>query len=104
MIVARAGQIRVGTRLGLATLAALSALLGAHAAEAKRGHTKVHPDFAKQPSAVYSAMNAAQCKAELQKREIAFTSVESAPGVLAPVRVPKDVRGVIYRTDAPPHL
>lgn len=46
-------------------------------------------------------MTAAACFAELDHRAIAYTRVAEAPGVLAPVRLPKDVGGVVYRTDAP---
>jgi len=47
-------------------------------------------------------MTADACLAELGRRAIEFTRVEKAPGVLAPVRIPKGAGGVIYRTDAAP--
>jgi hypothetical protein len=49
-------------------------------------------------------MGAAQCTAELTRRKVAWSPVERAPGVRIPVRLPKDVGGVIYRTELPPHL
>ncbi|APR83059.1 Hypothetical protein A7982_08408 [Minicystis rosea] len=52
-------------------------------------------------------MEAAACTAELGRRGIAFTPVSGpagAPGVRIPVRLPKDVGGVIYRTEAPQHV
>jgi hypothetical protein len=48
-------------------------------------------------------MSAARCKAELASRAIASSPVEGAPGVLAPVRLPEGVGGVLYRTAAPAH-
>lgn len=64
---------------------------------------RYHQNWAKRPSARYAAMSAARCKAELTARGVAFSPVERAPGVLAPVRLPEGVGGVIYRTEAPAH-
>lgn len=55
------------------------------------------------PSARYGSLTGPKCLAELTRRGIAFTPVERAPGVLAPVRLTKDIGGVLYRTDAPDH-
>jgi hypothetical protein len=79
-------------------------LLAGSAGAEKKGSARFHPDWAKHPSTRYGAMTADQCTAELGKRSIAFTRVQSAPGVLAPVRLPKDVGGVIYRTQIAAHL
>lgn len=68
------------------------------------GHVRYHPDWEKHPATRYAAMSASACTAELGSRGIAFTRVDEAPGVLAPVRLPKDVGGVVYRTEAPAHL
>jgi hypothetical protein len=62
---------------------------------------KIHPDWANHPSTRYAAMDGATCRAELGRRGVEFTEVASAPGVLAPVRLPKDVGGVVFRTAAP---
>jgi len=55
----------------------------------------------KRPSARYAALSKAACTKELGARKIAFTTVEKARGVLAPVRPSADVGGVLFRTDAP---
>jgi hypothetical protein len=62
---------------------------------------RLDPDAASHPSFKYGAMSADACRAELDSRSIAFTPVDDAPGVLAPVRLPGGVNGVVYRTDAP---
>lgn len=49
-------------------------------------------------------MDAPTCRAELTRRAVEFTVVASAPGVLAPVRLPNDVGGVTFHTAAPAHL
>ena len=69
-----------------------------------QGHTRFHPDWEKHPSTRYAALGAADCLAELGRRKITFTLVQSAPGVLAPVRLPDDVGGVVYRTAIARHL
>lgn len=62
-----------------------------------------HPEWASHPAAKYAALDAQSCHAELGRRGVAFTEVAKAPGVLAPVRLAKDVGGVVYRTEAPEH-
>jgi len=76
----------------------------ASAAKRKKGHVKFHQDWDKHPASRYAAMTAPSCTAELRRRQIAFTPAKSSAGVLAPVRLPKDVGGVVYRTEAPAHL
>jgi hypothetical protein len=49
-------------------------------------------------------MPAPRCLAELARREIKAARVERAPGVLAPVRLPEGIGGVVYRTPAPAHV
>jgi hypothetical protein len=49
-------------------------------------------------------MSGAQCLAELGRRAVEVTRVVGAPGVVTPVRLPHDVNGVVYRTEAPAHL
>ena len=69
-----------------------------------QGHTRFHPDWQKHPSTRYAALTAPDCLAELGRRKITYTLVQSAPGVLAPVRLPEDVGGVVYRTAIAKHL
>jgi hypothetical protein len=87
-----------------AVAAALVLAGGGAEAQRGRGRARFHPDWEKHPSTRYAAMDAATCTAELGRRGIAFTPVSEAPGVRIPVRLPKDVGGVVYRTDAPQHM
>ncbi|MFS8071539.1 MAG: hypothetical protein ACMG6S_34650, partial [Byssovorax sp.] len=91
---------------GALVLAALFGFASDAVALAPRGqgHTRFHPDWEKHPSTRYAALGAADCLAELGRRKITFTPVQSAPGVLAPVRLPDDVGGVVYRTAIARHL
>lgn len=70
-----------------------------------QGKPKVKYDqnWARHPSARYARMSAAQCLEALAQRNIPFKPVERAPGVLAPVRLPDGVSGVLYRTAEPAH-
>lgn len=88
----------------LASAAALALVGGDALAGRGRGRVTFDADWDKRPSARYAAMSASACTAELTRRGVTFTPVEKAPGVLAPVRLPKDVGGVVYRTEAAPHL
>ncbi len=67
----------------------------------RRSLTTELPEHATAPSYRYANMGAATCLAELDARRIAYTRVEEAPGVLAPVRIPAGVGGVRYHTAAP---
>lgn len=81
------------------------ALWGGEAAAARgKPRIKFHPDWAKHPSTRYAGMRVDACIAELTRRGIEFTPVKRAPGVLGPVRLPKDVGGVVYRTEIASHL
>lgn len=94
-------------RSRLAALGAVTALalVGGDATAARaKGHVRYHPDWEKHPSTRYAALSAPDCTAELTRRGIAFTPEKRAPGVLIPVRLPKDVGGVVYRTEIAPHL
>jgi hypothetical protein len=88
----------------LAVFAALAFFRGDASAAKPKGHVRFHPDWEKHPSTRYAAMGAPECTAELSRRGIAFTPEPRAPGVLVPVRLPKDVGGVVYRTEIAPHL
>lgn len=81
---------------------ALGPLATAPSAQGKP-KVKFHQDWARHPSARYAAMSAEQCRAALERRKIAFEPVRRAPGVLAPVRLPQGVGGVLYRTALPAH-
>lgn len=93
--------------LALACAAAIG-LVGGNASAGRnkpgQGNVKFHPDWEKHPSTRHAAMGAAECLAELDKRGIKAVPVKSAPGVLAPVRLPADVGGVVYRTEIAAHL
>lgn len=89
------------------TLFALACALGtmvAGDASARKPRVRYHPDWAKHAATRYAAMDAPTCTAELGRRGIAFTRVTGTPGVRIPVRLPADVGGVVYRTDAPLHV
>ena len=72
----------------------MSSLAG-HAHAGGGGHVRFHPDWETHPATRYAALTAPECVAELGRRGIAFTRVASAPGVLAPERLPEDVGGVV---------
>ncbi len=59
------------------------------------------PDAASAPAVRYAQLDRASCEAELRRRAIPFTRVDSAKGVLAPVRLAGPIRGVTYRTELP---
>lgn len=61
------------------------------------------PDAASAPAVRYASLGQGACEAELKKRGIAFTRVDSARGVLAPVRLTSGIRGITYRTELPAH-
>jgi len=93
--------------LALAALAGSLAALGLPGeARARKGspHLRYYPDWERLPSARYAAMSGDACLAELSRRGVTVTRVAEAPGVVTPVRLPKDVGGVVYRTDAPAYL
>ena len=85
-------------------LAAATTLAGGEAEARRHNRARFHPDWEKHACTRYAAMEAAACTAELVRRGIAFTPVTEAPGVRIPVRLPKDVGGVVYRTEAPQHV
>jgi hypothetical protein len=82
---------------------ALAVVAAGGSADARGGRARFHPDWEKHASTRYAAMDAATCTAELTRRGVAFAPVAEAAGVRIPVRLPKDVGGVVYRTDAPEH-
>jgi hypothetical protein len=82
----------------------LALTAGEAAAARGKGRAKFHPDWEKHPSTRYAAMGVTECTAELTRRKIEFALVKRAPGVQIPVRLPKDVGGVVYRTEIAAHL
>ena len=70
----------------------------------KASQVQFHPDWETHPSARYASLGSEACLAELSRRGVEFTRVAEAPGVVTPVRLPGDVGGVVYRTEAPAHL
>jgi Extensin-like protein C-terminus len=87
--------------------ASLAILLGSGGASAggsgKRGHVKFDGGWASYPSAKYAAMSADACTRELDARGVVYGRAPGSAGVLAPVRLPKGVGGVVFRSDAPDH-
>jgi hypothetical protein len=53
------------------------------------------------PAVRYSQLDRERCQAELVRRGVGFTPVESARGVLAPVRLNGPLHGVTFRTGLP---
>jgi hypothetical protein len=93
------------TVLACSTLSAALLLSGfVSAAKGKKGNVKFHPEWANHPSARYGALTATECMAELGRRGVEATTEKHAPGVLAPVRLPKGVGGVMVRTEVAAHL
>jgi hypothetical protein len=54
------------------------------------------------PAKRYAALDRAACEAELRKRRVSFDRVDSARGVLAPVRLTGPLSGVSFRSNLPP--
>lgn len=65
----------------------------------KRPHVVFDERWANTPAARAASLDKDQCFTELKRRKVAFTEVASARGVLAPVRLPADVGGIVYRTE-----
>lgn len=82
--------------LAAALLVALPAL-----ARPRRPRVRYQDARRDRPAARYAGLGKAACLKELAARKIRFSSAGPARGVLAPVRLPADVGGVAFRTDAP---
>jgi hypothetical protein len=84
-------------------LVAAAGLAGApaHAGKGKKSEVEHDPDWKSAPAAQYAALDTAGCHAALRKRKIEFEVVARAPGVMAPVRIPKGVGGIVFRTMLP---
>jgi hypothetical protein len=65
------------------------------------GQIQTPPDQATTPAMRYGRLDRATCEAELHRRQIAFTPVADARGVLAPVRLNGPIRGVTYHSSLP---
>lgn len=88
----------------LVSIALAAALVAApvHAGpKKKRSDAAPDPDWKNAPSARYAALDTAACHAALRKRKVTFEVVAEAPGVRSPVRIPKGVGGVAFRTLLP---
>jgi hypothetical protein len=59
------------------------------------------PTGTQSPALRYGGLDRAQCEAELTKRQVPFTSVATARGVLAPVRLTGPLHGVAYHSTLP---
>lgn len=68
----------------------------------KRTAATEDPDYRNAPSYKYAQLSPAACYDALDDRKIHFTTVDEARGVLAPVRIPKGVRGIRFHTALPP--
>jgi hypothetical protein len=90
---------RLPALCALAALLALAGAAGAGGKAKKKSQAVPDPAWATAPSAVYGKMTATECRAELDRRAVAYETVPEAPGVLAPVRIPDGVGGVLYRTE-----
>lgn len=53
------------------------------------------------PASRYAALDKAACEAELAQRKIAFERVDTARGVIAPVRLAGPLSGVTFRSNLP---
>jgi hypothetical protein len=106
---AAASQRLAGGRWQLGLTAVLCGLLLAHDAQAgktgKPGRRKslatFSADYTSAPSYRYANLDAPSCLSELDRRKISYQRVAEARGVLAPLRIPDGVGGVIFRTALP---
>lgn len=87
--------------LPVALLAALLLASVPGLASPRKPRVRFDGEWQRRPSARYAALSKSACTRELGARKIAFTSVEKAPSVLAPVRLGGSVGGVLFRTAAP---
>lgn len=88
-------------KLGRA-LAGISILCAASSANAIPTSTVVPAVAGTPPANNYAKLDKASCEAELTKRTISFTSVASATGVLAPVRLTGALHGVTFHSPLSP--
>ena len=87
-------------RVLLLTLVLVSLATAAYARKRKT-IAKPDSDYASAPSYKYGKLSAAACHKELRSRKIRFEKVDKAPGVRAPVRIPKGLRGIRFHTLLP---
>jgi hypothetical protein len=91
-------SVRLGRILGV--LVAVAAPLSPTAGRAREA-AAAQPDPAAAPAVRYGRLDRTSCEAELGRRQIRFSRVDSARGVLAPVRITGALHGVSYRTELP---
>jgi hypothetical protein len=89
-------SVRLGRILG--AVVAVAALV---APRASRARDAAQADPTSSPAVRYGKLDRVSCEAELGRRQIRFSRVESARGVLAPVRLTGTLHGVSYRTELP---
>ncbi|MBK6698259.1 MAG: extensin family protein [Myxococcales bacterium] len=53
------------------------------------------------PAVTYAGLDASACQSELTRRGVSFQSVDTARGVLAPLRLTGPIRGVTFRSTLP---
>jgi hypothetical protein len=95
--VRRAASSWVGIAAAVVALVA-----GSDGAQAREKLARFPAGADRTPASRYAALGRDSCLRELRRRGIAFRSVDSARGVLAPVRLLGKVGGVRYRTDLDP--
>lgn len=61
-------------------------------------HVRAAPDAPATPAVRYARLTPTECLAEVRRRDLPVAPVDSARGVLAPVRLTGPLRGVAYRT------
>lgn len=101
-MVRRAGVI--GWLLAASALASATSTAAAKPAKhrPKKPRITQDADWGKSPAVRFAGLSKAECLRELRAKRVAFAEVESAPGVLAPIRLDGGhLNGVTYRTDAP---
>ncbi len=91
--------------IGLLLLGPVAAAMTAEAKPAKHRPKKpritVEAGQPSAPSARYGSLTKDACLKELRRRAISFVEVDSARGVLAPVRLKGPLAGITYRTELP---
>lgn len=67
----------------------------------KKPRTIQEDDWASAPSAKYAGLTRSECVGELKRRKVKFKELESARGVVMPIRLKGALNGVLYRTELP---
>lgn len=67
----------------------------------KKPRTTQEEGWASAPSAKYAGLTKSECVGELKRRKAKFKEVESARGVVMPIRLKGALNGILYRTELP---